>query len=69
MTSGSCRLNILWDLGSRQGVWARLWGNKRNGKALTSAQPSQMGAGEVDAQGVGTLMLMLRLSGQLGPEP
>lgn len=45
MTSGSCRLNILLDLGSWQGVWARLWGNKRNGKALTSAQPPPMGAG------------------------
>lgn len=37
MTSGSCRLNILLDLGSWQGVEARLWGNKGDGKAFTSA--------------------------------
>lgn len=68
---GPCNLAMgshdQWQLQAEYTVGSRLLaggvgqtvGEQKNGKALTSAQPSQMGAGEADAWGAGTLVLML----------
>lgn len=82
MTSGICRLNILLDLGSWQGVWARLWWGQKERKgshlclprlsSSPSAKPSQMGAGEAEGRmplEQISLVLIIQVSGELGPEP